>query len=473
MLPTGLAATAAALRAGRLSAVELLAEAAARHARWGEHLGAYRCWEGEAALAQARAADAAFGAGNDLGPLQGIPISVKDVFGLNGTRTYAGAPRPMPARFEVEGDLVASLRRQLAVFVGKTHTMQFAMGGLGTNSHWGTPRNPWDARDHRAPGGTSSGAGVSLIEGSALVALGGDTGGSIRTPASFTGTVGLKVTIGRWPTTGALPLSPTLDTPSIATRTVADAAFAFAALDPALTHRPGAHPPITAAPLRGLRIGVPGAPFWDDCSPGVAEAARDALGRLAEHGADVVEMALPEAEEASEMWLKGGLAAPEFQSFLSAELAAWQADLDPVTAAKLGDAATMTASEYLTRRRRVAALAEAAAARLAAYDVLAAPTVPITPPKLADVADAESFFRPNLLAQRNGSPINFLGLCAISLPVGRCAAGMPVGLQLIATPDGEAALLRAALAAEQALGTAHEILGPPPLPEGGASEGAA
>ena len=307
-----LAATAADLRAGRLSAVELLTEAEARHRDLGDYLGAYRCWQGETALAQATAADAAFGAGSDLGPLQGIPVSVKDVFGLRGTRTFAGGPRPLSASFEVEGPLVTTLRRQLAVFVGKTHTMQFAMGGLGTNSHCGTPRNPWDAAAHRAPGGTSSGAGVSLIEGSALVALGGDTGGSIRTPASFTGTVGLKVTIGRWSTDGIVPLSPTLDTPSIATRTVADAAFAFAALDSGTGGRPEQGLDIAAADVGALRIGVPGPPFWDDCSPGVAEAVRAALDKLADRGAAVEDMALPEAAEAAEMWLKGGLAAPEF-----------------------------------------------------------------------------------------------------------------------------------------------------------------
>ncbi|MGD9536873.1 MAG: amidase [Alphaproteobacteria bacterium] len=455
---------AAALRAGRLSAGALLDEAVARHHRFGDYLHAYRLWDEAAARAEATAADAAFAAGIDTGPLQGIPVSVKDIFGVGGTQTFAGSPRPLPARFEAEGPLIRALRRQLAVIVGKTHTMQFAMGGLGTNSHWGAPRNPWDAAHHRAPGGTSSGAGVSLIEGSALLAIGSDTGGSIRTPASFTATVGLKPTIGRWSTAGMVPLSPTLDTPAIAARSVADAAFAFAALDPGAGDAPRPRPEIVPVDPRRLRIGVPGAPFWDDASPGVAEAVRAALDRLAKAGALVEEVALPEAAEAAALWLKGGLAAPEFQSYLSAELPEWQAELDAITVAKLGDAARMTASEYLSRRRRVAALAASAAKRLGSYDVLAAPSVPITPPKLADLAEPERFFRANLLAQRNGSPINFLGLCAISLPGGRDAEAMPVGLQLIAAPHEETRLLGAALAAEQVLGAARDILGAPPLP---------
>ncbi len=126
------------------------------------------------------------------------------------------------------------------------------------------------------------------------------------------------------------------------------------------------------------------------------------------------------------------------------------------------DAAKMTASEYLWRRRRIAALTASAAERLRRCDILATPTVPITPPRLADLADPDAFFRANLLAQRNGSPVNFLGLCAITLPVGRDAAGMPVGLQLIAAPHQEERLLGAALAVEHALGTAHECLGTPP-----------
>jgi aspartyl-tRNA(Asn)/glutamyl-tRNA(Gln) amidotransferase subunit A len=165
------------------------------------------------------------------------------------------------------------------------------------------------------------------------------------------------------------------------------------------------------------------------------------------------------------MWLKGGLAAPEFQSYLSEALPAWQADLDPTTVAKLGDAAKVTAAEYLRRRRRVAALAASAAERMRDFDVLAAPTVPITPPRLDRLTGPEDTLRANLLAQRNGSPINFLGLCAISLPVGRDAEAMPVGMQLIAAPFAEQPLLSAALAAERVLGDARDILGPPPLPE--------
>ena len=145
---------------------------------------------------------------------------------------YAGSSRLMPDALQREGPLVENLRQQRAVFTGKTHTVEFAFSGLGLNSHWGTPRNPWDTAVHRVPGGSSSGAGVSLIEGSAILAFGSDTAGSVRIPASLTGTVGLKTTHGRWPLAGIVPLSPTLDTAGLLARTADDMLFAFAAIDP-------------------------------------------------------------------------------------------------------------------------------------------------------------------------------------------------------------------------------------------------
>ncbi|WP_298017906.1 amidase family protein [uncultured Parasphingopyxis sp.] len=225
--------------------------------------GPYREWRPDIARAMADGAVAALMAGT-AGPLAGIPVSVKDLFGVAGTATYAGTPRALPAAFETEGWLVGLLRTQGAIFTGKTHTVEFAFGGLGVNGHWGSVRNPWDPDAWRVSGGSSAGAGVGLAEGSALLALGTDTGGSVRIPAAMTGNVGLKTTIGRWPTTGVVPLSHTLDTVGILTRTVADAAYAFAAIE--------GTGPVAARPLTGLRIGRIARLAFEDCSPGIAEA---------------------------------------------------------------------------------------------------------------------------------------------------------------------------------------------------------
>ena len=226
------------LREGAVRAVDLLDEAQERHRRYGDALNAYKLWLGPAARAQAQAADAAFKVGADLGPAQGLPMSIKDVFGLRGTPTYCGTSRALPAKYETEGPIVGSLRRQLCVFPGKSHTVPFAFGVIGVNKHWGAPRNPWDASSHRMSGGSSSGAGVSLWEGSCLWALGSDAGGSVRAPAALTGTVGLRTSIGRWPTGGVPPLSPTFDTPGILARSVEDLIVGFAAIDPRIASLP-------------------------------------------------------------------------------------------------------------------------------------------------------------------------------------------------------------------------------------------
>src|SRR5215472_14307199 len=221
-----LAEIASALRRKRGTVQELVEQAIARHDQFGERLHAYLQWTPQHARAAAAAADAAFAAGAVAGPLQGIPVSIKDLFAAEGFACFAGSSRRLPADpWERDGPLVATLRRQLGVIAGKTHMVEFAFGGTGLNSHHGAPYNPWDAATHRSPGGSSSGAGVSLLEGSAFLALGSDTAGSVRIPASMTGTVGLKVTIGRWPPEGVVPLSHTFDTPGLLARSVSDTTY--------------------------------------------------------------------------------------------------------------------------------------------------------------------------------------------------------------------------------------------------------
>src|SRR6202045_3605757 len=179
-----------------------------RHDRFGERLRAYSFWAPEQARAVADAADAAFAAGVSAEPLQGLPVSIKALFAAAGYPCFAGSSRRLPADpWEQDGPLVATLRRQLGVIMGKTHMVEFAFGGTGQNSHHGAPYNPWDAAAHRSVGGSSSGAGVSLLEGSALLAFGRDTAASVRIPASITGNAGLKGTIGRWAPRGGVPLS--------------------------------------------------------------------------------------------------------------------------------------------------------------------------------------------------------------------------------------------------------------------------
>ena len=398
-------------------------------------LQAYRTVDANQTIEMAELADAAFDAGVALGPLQGIPVSVKDLYGVPGFPTFAGSAKRLPNAFEEAGPLVNRLRRQLAVVMGKTHTVEFAFGGIGTNPHHSNPHNPWSEQGQpRAPGGSSAGAGVSLGEGSAWVALGTDTAGSVRIPAAWTGQVGLKTTKGRWSTKGIVPLSTTLDTAGVLARTVDDVAVAFRALDPSPRALPQAR-------LQGLRIGRGSNVFFADCSPGIEDAIDRAIAQLVDAGAIATPFDLPEATGALALFDVGGPVAAELHYFLSTELPEWLEDLDPNVQSRIGDAGNMPTSEYLRRLATIARLSRSAASRLESVDVLITPTVANSPPRLSDIQTAEAYRRENLLALRNTAVVSYLGLCALTLPVGMDAQGMPVGLQLVARPRHEERLL--------------------------------
>ena len=455
-----LSAIATGLRRGDVTTMDLAEEAIHNHEQNGTPLAAYKAWDGEVMLEQAAAAHKAFAAGADLGPLQGIPFSVKDIFGVKGYPIYAGSPNRLPSVWETEGTMIRAIRGQMAVIAGKTHTVEFAFGGLGTNPHWGTPRNPWDNLEHRAPGGSSAGAGVSLCEGSALAAFGSDTGGSVRVPASMTGTVGLKTTKGRWPTDGIVPLSSTLDTPGILTRSAADAAIVFSAIESALAKRPVAA--VQPMDIRTLTVGLTRSFYWDRCQDDIATVLEDVIRGLAAAGAHTLELDFPEAEAAGRVLGAGAIVAAEGYASLKQNLPDWIESLDPNVRARMEDGRKADAISYVAALKNMAELAASAAARLDAVDVLAVPTVPATPPKVTDVTDTDAYNRANLLALSNTTSVNVLGLCALTLPAGKDKAGMPVGLQLISKAGDDAKLLAAGLAAERALGNATDRLGPVP-----------
>lgn len=460
LLPTkSLEELATALRTGEFTAVQLAEEALDRQTRFADMLGAYKTTDPEVTRAHAAAADAALAAGKDPGPLLGLPVSAKDLYGVAGFPTFAGTPKRLPPDWEREGPVVAALRAQHAVITGKTHTVEIAFGGIGTNDHWKTPRNPWDADTSRVPGGSSSGAGVSLCEGSAVLALGTDTAGSVRIPASMTGVAGLKTTHGRWSLDGIFPLSPSLDTAGILARSVADLVFAFDALDP----QGGAGPRAASIEIAGRRLGVPERFFWDDCAPGVAEGVRAALTELENAGAILVPIEIPEVDEGYDYLKKGGLAAAEAYAFLTDEMPDVLAGLQENVAHRMAEAATLSAYDYIHRKRRFGIMGAAAAARLTDVDVLAVPTMPVTPPTLAEVSTPEGYRRNNMGALKNTCVVNFLGLCAVTMPVALDAANMPAGMMLVARAMDDTGLLAVASAAERVLGSAAQRLGRPPL----------
>ncbi len=453
----------AALRDGRLSAAAIADWAIANHAARGEALHAYKTFDPDRVRAEAALADAARAADNDLGPLQGIPVSIKDLFGVAGYPTFAGCPRELPGEWRREGPVVRALRRQLAVISGKTHTVQFAYGGLGANPHWGAPRNPWDAAAHRSPGGSSSGAGVSLWEGSAVLAIGSDTAGSVRIPASMTGTAGIRPTAGRWSTEGIVPLSPALDTAGVLARSAADMTIGFAAIDPgveedavAWTRR------LAAADLADFHVGLCEW-YFEDCDPGIAEGVKSALDALARSGLRLSPATIPQFEPATALFRQGGLHVGDFTRFLNDEMAAYRADLDPAVAIRIEQTEALPASEHLQRVHRLGALSREAHRAFDGLHALVGPTLPLTPPDLAEITGPEEHLRQNLLLVRNTNTASLLGMCAITLPVALDSAGMPVGLHIVARGGGEETALALALACERVLGRARDRIGPPPM----------
>lgn len=441
-------------REGRVSARALIEEAAANHAKTESRLHAYKTWAGSQAKSQAAAADQLLETGVYFGPLMGIPVSVKDLFGAPGLPVFAGTKAPFPESWSQPGPVIRRLQGQLGIVTGKTHTVELAFGGLGTNAHWGAPVNPWSSPDApRAPGGSSSGAGVSLVQGTALLALGTDTAGSVRIPASFTGQVGLKTTHGRWSTDGIVPLSPSLDTPGLLCRSVDDLAFAFAAMD---VHD---SEPVAPLALHGLRIGIPQNVFWEDADDTIAEVTMSALRKLESAGARLVPLTLPGCDDALAVFRLGGLAAPELRAFLDRHFPERIGALDPVVRMRVEGAENVGASEYLRRREVLAESGVRARQVFETCDVLMTPTVAISPPLLADLEDPETYRHANMMALRNTAIANLLGWCAMTLPAGLDGNAMPVGLQLMAPPMAEGRLIATGLAAEAALGKADDTIG--------------
>ena len=398
---------------------------------------------------EAHAASSAAAAGL---PLAGLPVSVKDLFDVQGQVTAAGslvlADAP-PA--QADSAAVARLRAAGASLVGRTNMTEFAFSGVGVNPHHGTPVNPVDASTARIPGGSSSGAAVSVATGAAFIGLGSDTGGSIRIPAALCGIVGFKNTARLTPLEGALPLSTTLDTVCAMTRSVRDAVLAhevLAARTVALEQRP----------LSARRFAVARTQMLDGLDLPVAQAFEAALRTLRDAGARVEEIALEEIRDLGAIQSTGG--------FTAAESYAWHRQLlqrrgdgyDPRVRTRIERGAGMKAWEYLELVRARADWIARVQAALAGFDAVLSPTVPIVAPPIDEVAPGaqrdEAFFRVNALLLRNTSVVNMLDGCALSLPC-HAPGSLPVGLMLWHGPLHDDAVLDAGLAVEAALAAAR------------------
>jgi aspartyl-tRNA(Asn)/glutamyl-tRNA(Gln) amidotransferase subunit A len=398
----------------------------------------------ETARADADAADVRIRAGRPLGPLDGAIVSIKDLFDIAGEVTRAGS-RALAAEgrtASADALAIARLRAAGAVIVAKTNMSEFAFSGVGANPHFGTPGNPFDRT--RVPGGSTSGGAVAVADGMCEIAIGSDTGGSTRIPASLCGIVGWKPSRQRVPTEGAFPLSYTLDSIGPMARKVADCALADAVMAGEVAR------PLPTAELSGLRFGIlQGLPF-DGIDPTVATAWAAAMDRLGRAGVRFSDERIGLIGEMMEANSKGGFVAPEAYSIHRERIARSRADIDPNILARIERGAAMSAADYVDLRMAHRRLVRAMDARLSDLDALVLPTTPIVAPTLAEVATREGFNRNNMLLLRNTALVNFFDLCAVSLPMPR-SGGLAAGMMLVARNGHDRRLLGIAAAVENRL----------------------
>ncbi len=433
-----------ALAAGAVSSSALVGAALerARDPR-GEGERVYLVRYDERAVAAAEAVDAQRSRGEPLSPWAGIPISVKDLFDMVGETTRAGSQvltGAAPAR-----RTAPAIERLLAagfIPIGRSNMTEFAYSGLGLNPHYGTPLNPYDRGTGRIPGGSSSGAAVSVTDAMAAAGIGTDTGGSCRIPAALTGITGYKPTAERIPREGVYPLAESLDSVGSLGHSVS----CCAVLDDIMAGGRGETP--QAPPVTSLRLAVLTNYVTETMDGDVAEAYQQALKALGAAGAELVDVSWPEVEVLPTLNSGGGIAAAEAYAFHARQLETSADGYDPRVGERILAGAASEPGELAEIRRERQRLIDFYGAAMADFDAVLTPTVPIVAPPLSAFEADEDYVRLNLLVLRNPSLFNFLDGCAISLPV-HDAGSAPVGLMLAAPAGQDQRLLSVADAVER------------------------
>ncbi len=442
-----LASLADDLENGRTSARKLVDECIGRIADpAGEGQRVFIHVDKDAAIEAAEAMDRLRKAKAAPSRFAGIPVSIKDLFDIKGQVTRAGS-RALDdsAPAQADATAVARLRRAGFVVIGRTNMTEFAYSGIGINPHYGTPKSAWQRSVGHVPGGSSSGAAVSIADGMAYGALGTDTGGSCRIPAAFNGIVGFKPTQRRVPLDGGVPLSFTLDSFGPLARSVSCCAI----LDAVLADEPVV--PLRPRPIKGMRLAVPTTIVLDDLDDAVAQTFDRALETLSRQGALIERIEVPEFLDIGVMNTKGGFSAAESYAWHRFLITSKGDVYDPRVAVRILRGEGMSAADYvdiLGARRSMIARIEA---RIAPYDALVMPTTANTPPRIADlVADDKAFTTQNLRALRNPSLINMIDGCSISLPAQR-EGEVPVGLMLAAAGGADRRIFELAAGMEDAI----------------------
>jgi len=416
----------AELAAGRTTSRKLVEEALSRiQDTTGEGARTFLKVYADSAQEQADASDKLRASGVVRSAVEGIPISVKDLFDVAGDVTRAGSKALASAPpAKADATAVARLRAAGAIIVGRTNTVEFAFGGVGLNPHYGTPTNPYDRSSSRVPGGSSAGAAVSVADGMAVMGLGSDTRGSVRIPAALCGITGFKPTQARIPRDGCFPLSYTLDSVgplgnSVACCAVYDAILAGEEASTAAAPQ--------ALPLQSLRFLIPNCILFENLEASVATAFERSIEKLKSSGAHIVRMDVPELTEGMPLFDNGGFASPEAYQIHRPILAKHKALYDPKVAARLAFGENFSAADYIQLGFDRKVLISKMSAILKPFDAMLSPTIPVIAPTMDEVN--KDYIAWNLRIIRNTGFINLLDGCAATVPC-HLTGEAPVGLQV-------------------------------------------
>ena len=432
------------LDAGRTSSRELVEQALARIAAPdGEGKRAFMKVYADAARAEADHCDRLRKAGVRRSPIDGLPVSLKDLFDVAGDVTRAGS-KVLSKKAKEDAPAVARLRAAGAIFIGRTNMVEFAFGGVGLNPHYGTPRNPWDRKTGRVPGGSTSGGAVAQADGMCVMALGSDTRGSIRGPSALCGVTGWKPTARRVPREGAFPLSLTLDSIGPLANSVACCA-AYDAILSGESYQP------STLEAKGLRLLLPRSSVLDGLDDAVSKAFQAALTRFSKLGARVEEVAVPAFDRQADYFKGGGFAGAEAY-YIHRPYLDRLSEYDERVGKRILLGKEFTASDYIALGDLRAAFMREIEALAAPYDAIVMPTVACVAPTIAQTeASMDDYVRWNMHILRNPGLINFLDGCAASVPCHEPGSG-PVGLMVCGTAGTDRHTLAVAAALERALG---------------------
>ena len=432
------------LESGKTTSRELVEQALARIADpAGEGARAFLKVYAEAARSDADHADALRKRGVRRSAVDGLPVSLKDLYDVAGDLTRAGS-KVFQKKAQADALAVARLRAAGAVFVGRTNMVEFAFGGVGLNPHYGTPKNPWDRKTGRVPGGSSSGAAVAQADGMCVMALGSDTRGSIRQPAALCGTAGFKPTARRVPREGAFPLSFSLDSVGPLANSIA----CCASYDAVLAAE--SDPTLVELPVKGLRLMLPKSSALEELDPEVERAFQKTLQRLSAAGAVLSEVAMPAFDRQDQYFKGGGIAGAEV-AYIHKPLAGRIAEYDPRVGKRIAMGTTLSGADFVELLELRASFMREVESAAAPYDAIVMPTAPCIAPTIAQAsASDEDYFRWNFRIMRNNGLANFLDGCAATLPCHEPAAA-PVGFMVCGTGGRDRQVLAAGCAIERAL----------------------